>query len=223
MPMPNDSVNHMDLQRALRMVSSGCATPQEAARICDVPLAAVQGRNLTNKFGTEQGPRSKEIVSPTAVYKRTAKGVLTITRETRNVTPVAKEIFVSIDGQANVADLIARSKTTPAYVLATLKTWENAGLIEIARHATTHPASQNGSDADEDDLDFTHGQAAVQTAMRPVATRRESVATDAATRARAALQVRKDDLEAQFEAIELSLKRARELASRIRAQLASES
>ena len=222
MPIPNESVNHMDLQRALRMVSSGCATPQEAARICDVPLAAVQGRSLTNKFGTEGAPQTKPIVAATAIYNRTAKGVLTITRETKNVTPVAKEIFISIDGQATVADLIARSKTTPAYVLANLKTWENAGFIELVRHAATPPASRKGNDVDEDDLDFTHGEAAAQTVTRPLATRRESVVTDTVTRARAALQVRKDDLEAQFEAVELSLKRARELASQIRAQLASE-
>jgi hypothetical protein len=212
----------MDLQRALRMVSSGCATPQEAARICDVPLAAVQGRSLTNKFGTEGAPQTKSIVAPTAIYNRTAKGVLAITRETKNVTAVAKEIFVAIDGRATVADLVAGSKTTPAYVLANLKTWENAGFIEVVRYATTPPASRSGDDAEEDDLDFTHGQAAVQIATRPVAARRETVATDTVTRARAALQVRKDDLEAQFEAVELSLKRARELASQIRAQLASE-
>ena len=72
---------------------------------------------------------------------------------------------------------------------------------------------------DEDELDFTHGQAAVQTVARPVTTPgtrchgyRHACACCA--------QVRKDDLEAQFEAIESLSQRVRELTREIRSQRA---
>src|SRR5215217_5271138 len=108
--MPDDNANYQDLEHAVRIVSSGSASLEEASRISGVPLATLQAHTSPSK-----PVRAHPAISPqnNAVYKRSAKGVLTITRQSREFTTVAKGLFFSIDGKATAADLAARSNANP--------------------------------------------------------------------------------------------------------------
>jgi hypothetical protein len=216
--MPNDNVNYQDLEHAVRLVSSGCATLEEASRISGISLVTLQARTSASKA---LGAHARSSPTNTAVYKRSAKGVLTITRQSRNITSVAKDLFFSIDGRATAADLAARSKANTAYVYATLKTWEREGHIEILRGAPTPHESTIDNAVEESDLDFTREQGPAHVAMLRSETP-ESAAPEIATRPDAAVESKSEWLEVKIEPTSTALKEAQERVSQISSQLDSE-
>jgi len=216
--MPNDSVNYQDLEHAVRLVSSGCATLEEASRISGVSLATLQARTSVSKA---VGAHTRSSATNTAVYKRSAKGVLTITRQSRNFTSVAKDIFFSIDGKLTAADLAARSNANTAYVHATLRTWEREGYIEILRGAPTPHESTIDNAAGEMDLDFTQEQGPAHVTMLRRETQ-ESAPAVTATRQDTAVEPKNEWLEVKIEPTSIALKEAQERVSQISSQLDSE-
>jgi hypothetical protein len=202
--MSNDSVNHQDLDHAVRMVSSGSATLEEASRISGVPLATLQARTSAAKAVRSQ-PASTQ--KNNAVYKRSAKGVLTITRQSPKFTTVARDLFFSIDGETTADDLAARSSANAAYVYATLKTWEREGYIDVLRHVSTPAMSMVDNAAEEIDLDFTQETGSGQTTR--VRSRRESAADETALWAHT-LAVKNDKPEPQTESMRVAVRQAPE-------------
>jgi hypothetical protein len=216
--MPEDNVNYQDLEHAVRMVLSGCATPEEASRISGIPLATIQTRIWALKA---VGAPSCSSPTNTAVYKRSAKGVLTITRQSRNFPAVAKDIFFSIDGKATAADLASQSKATPAYVSATLKTWEREGYIEIMRRAApTRDESTIDNASGETDLDFTQELARARTMLG--SNTRELTTARTATGQDSRLEGKKEWLEIQTQPIRTVQMQAQENVRQINSQLDSE-
>ncbi|MEA3154377.1 MAG: hypothetical protein QOK44_1966 [Betaproteobacteria bacterium] len=216
--MPNDSVNHQDLEHAMRMASSGYATLEEASRISGVPLVTLKARSSASKA---LGDHACSSPTNTAVYTRSAKGVLTITRQSQKFTSVAKEIFFSIDGQATAADLAASSSANDPYVYANLKTWEKEGYIELVRPQPTAHESTIDNAAGETDLDFTRDQECAQATMLRSETR-ESAAAETVMRQDAALEPKSEWLEVRVEPTPTALKQAQESVSQMGSQVDSE-
>jgi glutamate/tyrosine decarboxylase-like PLP-dependent enzyme len=140
-----------------------------------------------------------------AVYKRSAKGVLAITRQSREFTTVAKDLFFSINGETTADDLAARSNANAAYVYATLKTWEREGYVQILRHVSTPAMSIIDDAAEETDLDFTQETGSAQTTR--LRSRRESAADETALWAHT-LAAKNEKPEAQPESMRVALKQA---------------
>ena len=176
--MPNDADNYQDLEHAARLVSSGCATVEEASRISGVPLIDLQARVSATKA---VGRHAHTAPPDTTLYKRTAKGVLTITRTSRQFTNVHKDIFFSVDGHASAVDLAVRSNANAAYVYATLKAWEKEGYIAVVQRARVSDQGAINDDAQEADLDFTAGSGPMATSV-PRSVTRESAETVTLTR-----------------------------------------
>ena len=214
--MPNDNDNFQDLEHAARLVSSGCATVEEASRISGVPLSDLQARVSATKA---VGRHAHAAPPDTTLYKRTAKGVLTITRTSRQFTTVHKDIFFSIDGHATAVDLAVRSNANAAYVYATLRAWEKEGYIAVVQRARAVDAGAINRNEEDADLDFTSGREPVQTAV-PRSVTRESNATVTATIE--ATRVATESAEAQMGTPWPAPKQAPESVKQLSAQLAAE-
>ena len=87
------------------------------------------------------------------VYTKTPSGFLAIKAKKQQFSPEVRTVFLSLDGKACVAEVVARLGLSATRVERALRTLEAEGYVKISRSAEAAP-SANDTTA-EVDLDFT--------------------------------------------------------------------
>lgn len=206
--MRNEYSVDLDLEYAVRMISTGCVTPEQGAQMCGIPLATLQARvhqsasasasaadakalaaiieasdsatstraghaksaagglarNRETGFAAREraaagAPNVAALVPSTAVYSRTAKGVLAITAQAKKFPSTLKNVFFAVDNKATVGELLVTVNMNPAYTHHALRALENEGYIEVFRHEAAEEEYSAAHAAEDTDLDFTTPEA----------------------------------------------------------------
>jgi chromosome segregation ATPase/DNA-binding transcriptional ArsR family regulator len=102
------------------------------------------------------------------IYAKTRNGFLAVKTRKQHFSPEVRTVFLSVDGKACVAEVVARLGLSASRVERALRTLEAEGYVKISRQGEEERATPSA--AAEVDLDFTTiGSTVTQEAPAPVA------------------------------------------------------